>query len=375
MILDYLCPECREHFEALKGYLDLAGIGYEIDPRIVRGLDYYTRTVFEFVSEDIGAQGTVCGGGRYDGLIEEIGGAPTPAVGFAAGIERLLMVMEAAGTKPPAPKGPKVYLAGLDAECRKKAFALAETLRNAGISAETDHMERSVKAQFKFADKIGAEYVAVIGGNELLSGVMNVKCLADSSSEPVPFAQATEYFPKIMSGLADFASRNRGTAVCEVCVVCGLYGWTFWRSENVKAVFCDFGRYLPEIGVFFFAGGIAAYILFSVCPILIRTGKGVNRKEKRKRAAADNGEAGNSVKLKINLKQEKPVRRKRGGKGENYGKTYQFRGVGNLDQRRKAGCLRFLGNVVRPLPHVGARVRGSVRKVCGQSGIRESRRG
>lgn len=116
VILDYLCPECREHFEALKGYLDLAGIGYEIDPRIVRGLDYYTRTVFEFVSEDIGAQGTVCGGGRYDGLIEEIGGAPTPAVGFAAGIERLLMVMEAAGTKPPAPKGPKVYLAGLDAE-------------------------------------------------------------------------------------------------------------------------------------------------------------------------------------------------------------------------------------------------------------------
>ena len=194
VILDYLCPECREHFEALKGYLDLAGIGYEIDPRIVRGLDYYTRTVFEFVSEDIGAQGTVCGGGRYDGLIEEIGGAPTPAVGFAAGIERLLMVMEAAGTKPPAPKGPKVYLAGLDAECRKKAFALAETLRNAGISAETDHMERSVKAQFKFADKIGAEYVAVIGGNELLSGVMNVKCLADSSSEPVPFAQAIEYF-------------------------------------------------------------------------------------------------------------------------------------------------------------------------------------
>ena len=196
VILDYLCPECRAHFEALKEYLGLAGIDYEIDPRIVRGLDYYTRTVFEFVSDDIGAQGTVCGGGRYDGLIEEIGGAPTPAVGFAAGIERLLLVMEATGAPIPEAKGPKVYLAGLDDGCRKKAFALAQELRAAGISAETDHMGRSVKAQFKYADKLGAEYVAVIGGNELAAGVMNVKRMADSVSETVPFASAAEYFSK-----------------------------------------------------------------------------------------------------------------------------------------------------------------------------------
>lgn len=193
-ILEYLCPECAAHFEALKTYLSLAGIAYEIDPRIVRGLDYYTRTVFEFVSDDIGAQGTVCGGGRYDGLIAELGGAPAPAVGFAAGIERLLLVMEATGVDIPRPEGPTAYLAGLDDACREKAFGLCVKLRAAGIAAETDHMKRSVKAQFKYADKLGAKYVAVIGGNELESGAMNVKRMATSESETVTFENAVEYF-------------------------------------------------------------------------------------------------------------------------------------------------------------------------------------
>ncbi|MFQ9423830.1 MAG: histidine--tRNA ligase [Christensenellaceae bacterium] len=192
-ILEYLCPECAAHFEALKTYLSLAGIAYEIDPRIVRGLDYYTRTVFEFVSDDIGAQGTVCGGGRYDGLIAELGGAPAPAVGFAAGIERLLLVMEATGVEIPRPEGPTAYLAGLDDACREKAFGLCVKLRAAGIAAETDHMKRSVKAQF-IADKLGAKYVAVIGGNELESGAMNVKRMATSESETVTFENAVEYF-------------------------------------------------------------------------------------------------------------------------------------------------------------------------------------
>lgn len=196
VILDYLCPECKEHFENLKEALTLAGIGYEIDSRIVRGLDYYTRTVFEFVSEDIGAQGTVCGGGRYDGLIEEIGGTATPAVGFAAGLERLLLVMEATGVKLPDAEKPVVYIAGMDSVCRKKAFELAVKLRGEGIYTEIDHMERSLKAQFKYADKIGAEYVAVIGGNELETGVMNVKRMADSTSEHVPFEEAVDYFKK-----------------------------------------------------------------------------------------------------------------------------------------------------------------------------------
>lgn len=193
-ILDYLCEECSEHFEALKEYLALAGIEYEINPRIVRGLDYYTRTVFEFVSTSIGAQGTVCGGGRYDGLIGELGGNPAPAVGFAAGLERLLMVMEQSGVEIPCEDAPTVYLAGMDGACRKKAFEICAKLRLKGVIAETDHMERSVKAQFKYADKIGAKYVAVIGGNELESGVMNVKRMATGESESVAFEKAEEYF-------------------------------------------------------------------------------------------------------------------------------------------------------------------------------------
>lgn len=193
-ILDYLCEDCNAHFEDLKKCLALAGVEYEIDPRIVRGLDYYTRTVFEFVSTSIGAQGTVCAGGRYDGLIEELGGNPTPAVGFAAGIERLLIVMEQTGVEIPTAATPTVYIAGMDSDCRMKAFELAMQLRNAGVFAEVDHMERSVKAQFKYADKIGAKYVAVIGGNELAEGKANVKSMATGESESVAFENMVAYF-------------------------------------------------------------------------------------------------------------------------------------------------------------------------------------
>ena len=193
-ILDHLCEACKTHFEEVKTCLNLAGVGYEIDPRIVRGLDYYNRTVFEFTSTSIGAQGTVCGGGRYDGLLEQIGGKPTPAVGFAAGIERLLMVMEQSGVVIPESEKPTVYIAGMDGECRKKAFQLAAALRQNGVIAEIDHMDRSLKAQFKYADKIGAKYVAVIGGNELSEGRANVKCMADGTSESVAFENICEYF-------------------------------------------------------------------------------------------------------------------------------------------------------------------------------------
>ena len=195
-ILEYLCPDCSTHFESLKKHLTLLNIDYEINPRIVRGLDYYTRTVFEFVSTSIGAQGTVCGGGRYDGLLEQLGGNALPAVGFAVGIERLLMVMEGTGAVIPEPNRPTVYLAGMDAQCREKAFELCAQLRKAGVYAETDHMERSVKAQFKYADKLGAKYVAVIGGNELEKGEMNVKCMATGESESVLFDNAVAYFAK-----------------------------------------------------------------------------------------------------------------------------------------------------------------------------------
>ena len=193
-MLDYLCEDCKAHFEEVKSCLHLAGVEYEIDNRIVRGLDYYTRTVFEFVSTAIGAQGTVCAGGRYDGLIEELGGASVPAVGFAAGMERLLIVMDQTGVVIPNPEKPTVYLAGMDNDCRKKAFELAAALRKAGVFAEIDHMERSVKAQFKYADKLGAKYVAVIGGNELAESVMNVKNMESGESEKVSFDKAVAYF-------------------------------------------------------------------------------------------------------------------------------------------------------------------------------------
>ena len=193
-ILDYLCEECAQHFDLVKEYLFIAGVEYEIDERIVRGLDYYTRTVFEFVASGIGAQGTVCAGGRYDGLIEELGGKSAPAVGFAAGIERLLIVMEQSGVEIPAPSAPTVYLAGMDKESRKQCFKLCTALRTAGVSAEIDQMERSIKAQFKYADKLGVKYVAVIGENELAEGAMNVKNMATGESEKVSFDNAVAYF-------------------------------------------------------------------------------------------------------------------------------------------------------------------------------------
>ena len=193
-MLDYLCEDCFAHFESVKSLLSSAGVEYEIDNRIVRGLDYYTRTVFEFVSTSIGAQGTVCAGGRYDGLIEELGGSSTAAVGFAAGLERLLIVMEQSGVEIPNPDKPTVYLAGMDEQSRNKAFLLAVELRSQGVLTEIDHMSRSIKAQFKYADKIGAKYVAVIGESELLEGAMNVKNMADGTSEKVAFADAVAYF-------------------------------------------------------------------------------------------------------------------------------------------------------------------------------------
>ena len=187
-ILDYLCPDCRAHFERVKTLLDELGVEYAVNPDIVRGLDYYTRTVFEFVSTSIGAQGTVCGGGRYDGLISELGGGNVPAIGFAAGLERLVLLMENTGVPFPEAPVPEVYIAGMDDASRAKAFSLVNGLRTQGISAEGDLMARSVKAQLKYADKLGAKYVVVIGGTELETGVCNVKKMSDGSVTCVPFA-------------------------------------------------------------------------------------------------------------------------------------------------------------------------------------------
>ncbi len=195
-ITDYLCGECSQHFEGVKSLLSAQGLEFTINPRIVRGLDYYSKTVFEFVSDAIGAQGTVCGGGRYDGLVEQLGGQTVPAIGFAAGIERLLLLMENTGAKFPEEQKPRIYIAGMDVETRAKAFEIATALRLKGISAEIDHLNRSVKAQFKYADKLGAQYVAVIGGNELANGEVNIKNMTDGTQTAVKFNEIETYLNK-----------------------------------------------------------------------------------------------------------------------------------------------------------------------------------
>ena len=195
-ILDYLCPDCAAHFQKVEELLAASGIEYVVDPNIVRGLDYYTRTVFEFVSDSIGAQGTVCAGGRYDGLIAGLGGPSTPAVGFAAGLERLLLLMENTGVQFPAAPVPDIYVAGMDEASRARALSLVAALRRQDISAECDLMERSVKAQLKYADKLGARYVAVIGENELAEGAVNLKKMSDGSSVKLPFGEICNYLKK-----------------------------------------------------------------------------------------------------------------------------------------------------------------------------------
>ena len=199
-ILDYLCPDCAAHFESVKNLLSAQGIEYVVNSGIVRGLDYYTRTVFEFVSTSIGAQGTVCAGGRYDGLIAELGGPQTPAVGFAAGLERLMLLMDNTGVSFPAPHVPAIYIAGMDDVSRAKAFALVGSLRARGISAECDLMGRSVKEQLKYADKLGAQYVAVIGESELSSGSVNLKKMSDGSTNCVQLDDLGKYITENQGG-------------------------------------------------------------------------------------------------------------------------------------------------------------------------------
>lgn len=167
VVLDYLCDECNAHFDGVKKCLDSADVKYTINPRIVRGLDYYTRTVFEFVSNNIGAQGTVCGGGRYDGLIEELGGQPTPSLGFGMGIERLLMVLEESNIEIPKPPVCDLYVIGLGENAQIKAFNIVEGVRNSSLIAECDIVGRNLKKQMMYANKINAKFTMVIGDSEI----------------------------------------------------------------------------------------------------------------------------------------------------------------------------------------------------------------
>ena len=175
VILDYLCDDCKSHFEKLRKNLTAMNIEFTVNPKIVRGLDYYTKTVFEFVTTSIGAQGTVCGGGHYDGLIEQLGGAPTPALGFAMGIERLIMTMESQGCDFIEPKKCALYIAAMDDTAMEKAIVLTKMLRDDGIWAEYDLAGRGLKAQMKYANKLGADFSMVLGSNEIESGKANLK--------------------------------------------------------------------------------------------------------------------------------------------------------------------------------------------------------
>lgn len=184
-LLDHLCDECKAHFDELKSRLEDLGIDYTIDPNIVRGLDYYTRTVFEFVSENVGTQGTICGGGRYDGLVEAIGGPATPGIGFAMGVERFLMEAEAQGVKFDKPDYVKVYFAGMTDNARAFIAKKCYELRLAGIGCEQDLMGRSFRAQMKYAGKAGIPYMVVIGDDELASGEVKVKRMEDGTETVV----------------------------------------------------------------------------------------------------------------------------------------------------------------------------------------------
>lgn len=175
IILDYICDECDSHFTEVKRYLDALNIKYTIDPGIVRGLDYYTKTIFEILNDDF----TVCGGGRYDKLIEEIGGPEMPAVGFGLGLERLIMTLEKEGIEIPKEDVIELYIGARGDDAKTEAFVLANKLRANGIKTEVNHMGRSIKAEMKYANKIGAAFTTIIGDDELQNKVLKLKRMSD----------------------------------------------------------------------------------------------------------------------------------------------------------------------------------------------------
>lgn len=195
-MLDYLCDDCKNAFEELKTNLTAMGIEYKVDPNIVRGLDYYTKTAFEFVTTSIGAQGTVCGGGRYDHLIEELGGPPIPGVGFGMGVERLLMLMDACDAYFPPDNSADVFIAVMGDRAKAFGLKLCRELRQKGVAAEMDTLARNIKGQFKYADRLNAKYTLVIGENELDKGVVSLKDMSRSEQREIKIEDIFEEITK-----------------------------------------------------------------------------------------------------------------------------------------------------------------------------------
>ncbi len=197
-VIEFLCEDCHNHFESVKKYLDAMDIQYTVNPQIVRGLDYYTRTVFEFVSKEIGAQGTVCGGGRYDGLIAEMGGQPLPACGFGLGLERLLLLMEAQKTPFPEPKKCDLYIASMGENANLKAAEIAKDLRSEGMCVQFDTVGRGLKAQMKYANKIGALYTLVLGDNEIETGNIKIKNMESGNETEMTLSEFCDNFQSLI---------------------------------------------------------------------------------------------------------------------------------------------------------------------------------
>lgn len=189
---DCLCEECADHFSKVKHYLQLLGISYRVDHGLVRGLDYYTKTVFEIISKDLGAQSTVCGGGRYDGLIELCGGKPTPGIGFAMGIERLLLILEEKGFNFPPKPAADIFLAVVGENAKGRAVSLAYQLRSMGLAAEIDYGGRSLKAQMKYADKLNVGYTAILGDEEIEKNLLILRNMKSGEQEEVSIDELGE---------------------------------------------------------------------------------------------------------------------------------------------------------------------------------------
>ena len=196
-MIDHLCDDCKEHFETLQKYLTEMGIEFVVDKTIVRGLDYYKKTAFEIISNDIGAQSTVCGGGRYDGLVEMLGGPKgVSGIGFGLGIERLLLTLENNNIEIENPKSTDIYIATIGAEAKTKSFKIIKDLRSNHISADNDHLDKSIKAQFKYSDKINAKYTVVIGDDELANDTATLKNMKTSEQTTIKLSEIVDELKK-----------------------------------------------------------------------------------------------------------------------------------------------------------------------------------
>jgi histidyl-tRNA synthetase len=199
-MVDCLCEECSGHFAGLQQFLQAAGILYTLNPRLVRGLDYYTKTAFEIQYPLLGAQSAVCGGGRYDGLIEECGGPSTPGIGFAIGLERVLLAMEKQQLVPPAQDEVPVWVIPMGAEAVLPAFRLLNQLRDQGIRADMDHGGRSMKSQMKQANRVGAKFVAIFGETEIQTNQVTLKNMTTGEQQVMPVAEALNQLERELNG-------------------------------------------------------------------------------------------------------------------------------------------------------------------------------